>query len=69
MRDVVGFDFGGDAGGCEHSVSTFALSKRMGTSVQQIDRTYGRVLPDAADYERGLLDAFDSQLDTTEEAK
>jgi hypothetical protein len=33
----------------------------MGTSVQQIDKTYGHLLPDAVEYERGLLDAFDAQ--------
>jgi hypothetical protein len=33
----------------------------MGTSVEQIDRTYGHLLPDAADHERGLLDAFDAR--------
>jgi hypothetical protein len=35
------------------------LSRRMGTSVEMIDRTYGHLAPDAEDYERGLLDAFD----------
>jgi hypothetical protein len=33
----------------------------MGTSVEQIDRTYGHLLPDAAEHERGLLDAFDGR--------
>ena len=42
-------------------VSLFALARRMGTSVQQIDKTYGHLLPDAAEHERGLLDAFDAQ--------
>jgi integrase len=42
-------------------VSLFAIARRMGTSVQQIDKTYGHLLPDAVDYERGLLDAFDAQ--------
>jgi hypothetical protein len=32
----------------------------MGTSVEMIDRTYGHLAPDAEEYERGLLDAFDS---------
>jgi hypothetical protein len=32
----------------------------MGTSVQQIDKTYGHLLSDAAEHERGLLDAFDA---------
>ena len=42
-------------------VSLFAIARRMGTSIQQIDKTYGHLLPDAVDYERGLLDAFDAQ--------
>jgi hypothetical protein len=44
-------------------VSLFTLSRRMGTSVEMIDRTYGHLAPDAEDYERGLLDTFDSRLD------
>jgi integrase len=40
-------------------VSLFALSRRMGTSVDQLDKTYGHLLGDAAEYERGLLDEFD----------
>jgi integrase len=42
-------------------VGLFALARRMGTSVEQIDRTYGHLLPDAVEYERGLLDAFDQR--------
>jgi integrase len=42
-------------------VSLFALARRMGTSTSQIDRTYGHLLPDAVDYERGLLDALDAR--------
>ena len=30
----------------------------MGTSVDQIDRTYGHLLPDSEAYLRGLLDTF-----------
>ena len=41
-------------------VSLFTLSRRMRTSVEMIDRTYGHLAPDAEEYERGLLDAFDS---------
>jgi hypothetical protein len=44
-------------------VSLFALARRMGTSVGQIDKTYGHLLPDAVEYERGLLDAFDGKSD------
>jgi hypothetical protein len=31
----------------------------MSTSAEMIDRTHGHLAPDAEDYERGLLDAFD----------
>jgi hypothetical protein len=33
-------------------------SMRMGTSVDQIDRTYGHLLPDAAERTRTALDSF-----------
>jgi hypothetical protein len=45
-------------------VSLFSLSRRMGTSVEMLARGYGHLLPDAAEYERGLLDAFDSSHDS-----
>ena len=41
-------------------MSIFALSRRMGTSVQMIDLTYGHLARDADDYDRGLLDAYDA---------
>jgi hypothetical protein len=41
-------------------VALFTLARRMGTSVEQIDKTYGHLLPDAAEHERGLLNAFDA---------
>lgn len=41
-------------------VSLFYLARLMGTSVQQIDATYGHLLPDSEAYLRGLLDAFDA---------
>jgi integrase len=41
-------------------VSLFYLARIMGTSVDQIDRTYGHMLPDSEEYLRGLLDSFDS---------
>jgi hypothetical protein len=31
----------------------------MGTSVPQIDATYGHLVPDSDDYLRGLLDNYD----------
>jgi integrase len=40
------------------SVSLFELARFMGTSVDQIDATYGHLLPDALDRTRRTLDAF-----------
>lgn len=40
-------------------VSLFYLARLMGSSVEQIDRTYGHLLPESEDYLRGLLDTFD----------
>jgi integrase len=39
-------------------VSLFELARFMGTSVEQIDRTYGHLLPDALDRTRVALDSF-----------
>jgi integrase len=39
-------------------VPLFELARFMGTSVEQIDRTYGHLLPDSLDRTRGLLDTF-----------
>jgi hypothetical protein len=49
-------------------VSTFALSWRIGDDVEQIDKTYGHLLPDAAEHERGLMDAWDARPGEQEEA-
>ena len=38
------------------------LSRIMGTSVAQIDQTYGRLVPDSEEYLRGLLDTYDHAL-------
>ena len=40
-------------------VQLFYLSRIMGTSVTQIDATYGHLVPDSEEYLRGLLDAYD----------
>jgi integrase len=40
-------------------VQLFYLARIMGTSVAQIDATYGHLLPESEDYLRGLLDAYD----------
>ena len=42
-------------------VSLFYLARFMGTSVEQIDRTYGHLLPDSIEHVRGLLDAWDAE--------
>jgi len=50
-------------------VSLFELARFMGTSVEQIDRTYGHLLPDSIDRTRGALDAFvNNAAETAEEA-
>jgi integrase len=41
-------------------VDIYTLARRMGTSLQMIDRTYGHPASGADDYERQLLDAFDA---------
>lgn len=41
-------------------VSLFYLSRLLGSSVAQVDATYGHLLPDSEEYLRGLLDAFDA---------
>jgi integrase len=40
-------------------VQLFYLSRVMGTSVAQIDATYGHLVPDSDEYLRGLLDDYD----------
>lgn len=46
-------------------MSIFTLARRMGTSVQMIDNTYGHLARDADDQDRGMLDAFDAAADAT----
>jgi integrase len=41
-------------------VHLYYLSRIMGTSVAQIDKTYGHLVPDSEEYLRDLLDAYDS---------
>jgi hypothetical protein len=49
-------------------VSLFYLARLMGTSVEQIDRTYGHMLPDSEEYLRGLLDGFDASLSQADDS-
>jgi integrase len=52
---------------CRHTFAAWSLragvqlylSRIMGTSVAQIDNTYGHLIPDSEEYLRGLLDTFD----------
>jgi integrase len=39
-------------------IGLFELARLMGTSVEQIDRTYGHLLPDSVDRARAALDAY-----------
>jgi integrase len=50
-------------------VNIYTLARRMGTSVQMIDATYGHFARDAEDYERDLLDGYDDALDAADETK
>jgi integrase len=43
-------------------VQLFYLSRVMGTSVAQIDATYGHLVTDSDDYLRGLLDEYDATV-------
>jgi integrase len=45
-------------------VSLFSLSRRMGTSLEMIDRTYGHLAPDAEAVEPALLNAYDGKTAT-----
>ena len=43
-------------------MNTFALVRRMGTSVQMIDATYGHLISDSIEREAALLDDFDNSV-------
>ena len=45
-------------------IGLFELARVMGTSIEQIDRTYGQLLPDSLDRARTALEAFGRGLDT-----
>jgi len=49
-------------------VSLFSLSRRMGTSLEMIDRTYGHLAPDAEAVELALLNAYDEAAAANEAA-
>jgi integrase len=61
---------------CRHTFATwsiaagvqlFYLSRIMGTSITQIDATYGHLVPDSEQYLRGLLDAYDESSEQAAE--
>ena len=39
-------------------IGLFELARLMGTSVEQIDKTYGHLLPDSLERARAALEAF-----------
>jgi integrase len=44
-------------------IPTFEIARMMGTSVLQIEKTYGHLLADAVERGRTALDAFDAKSD------
>jgi integrase len=50
-------------------IATFEIARMMGTSLEQIEKTYGHLLPDALDRGRLALEAFDAHSARTEEAQ
>lgn len=40
-------------------IPTFEIARMMGTSIEQIEKTYGHLLPDALERGRAALEAFD----------
>jgi integrase len=47
-------------------IPTFEIARMMGTSIQQIETTYGHLLPDALDRGRAALEAFDVRAASAE---
>ena len=46
-------------------IATFEIARMAGTSVLQIEKTYGHLLPDAIERGRGALDSFDARSATS----
>jgi integrase len=42
-------------------IPTFEIARMMGTSIEQIEKTYGHLLPDALERGRAALEAFDAR--------
>lgn len=45
-------------------IATFEVARMAGTSVLQLEKTYGHLLPDALDRGRAALEAFDRRADS-----
>jgi hypothetical protein len=41
-------------------IPTFEIARMMGASIEQIEKTYGHLLPDALERGRVALEAFDN---------
>jgi integrase len=50
-------------------VNPYTLARRMGTSVEMIDETYGHLVADADGFERELLDAYDARVSASGEVE
>jgi hypothetical protein len=50
------------------SIPTFEIGRMMGSSIEQIEKTYGHLLPDALERGRVALEAFDAKSDERGEA-
>jgi integrase len=50
-------------------IPTFEIARMMGTSIEQIETTYGHLLPDALERGRAALEAFDAKSDEDKAAK
>jgi hypothetical protein len=48
-------------------IPTFEIAWMMGTSIEQIERTYGHLLPDAIERGRVALEAFDLRAESRNE--
>jgi integrase len=48
-------------------IATFEIARVMGTSVLQIEKTYGHLLPDAIDRARLALDAWEARAEANKE--
>jgi integrase len=48
-------------------IPTFEIARMMGTSIEQIEKTYGHLLPDALERGRAALEAFDACSDRARE--